>query len=184
MKYVALLLALAACGDDVQPISYTNPSAGKLRLVERSHTGSSITLDFVVGDAPPVGYSTGFDLPLDTTKVTLADFVPGSALDPGPAPLAARAVIGHDAPLAGMLVVAQSQKATQATTDATLAPGSVLLSFELAVAGGATPGGVFDGTAKDFALPSGGLLDRTGNAVVQPSEVAIGKLVVNAALAQ
>jgi hypothetical protein len=38
---------------------------------------------------------------------------------------------------------------------------------------------VFDGTAAGFVLPSGGMRDRTGSAVVEPADVAIGKLVVN-----
>ena len=178
MKYALLLVALAACGDDIQPIRYTNPTSGKLRLVEKSHTGTAIALDFVVGDQPLTGFATGFDLPLDTARVSLVDFTPGSALDAGPEPIAARAVIGREQPLAGMLVVAQSQKATAHPSDASLAPGTVLLSLVLAVNQGADPGVVFDGTAKSFVLPSGGLVDRGGTAVVQPSEVAIGKRVL------
>ena len=36
---------------------------------------------------PLTGYSVGFDLPLDDTKVTLGAFTPGTALDPGSAPV-------------------------------------------------------------------------------------------------
>jgi hypothetical protein len=37
---------------------------------------------------------------------------------------------------------------------------------------------VFDGTAAGYALPSGGLRNRAGTAVVSAGQVAIGKLEV------
>lgn len=182
MKRLVLVLVaclLAACGDNTAPISYTNPHGGKLQLVEKARNGNAMTLALVVGDASLTGFSAGFDLPLDTTRVKLTSFTPGTALDPGPAPLAAKGVIGDEAPLAGVLVVGISQKATAHPSDAQLPSGAELLELELTRIDGAASGTVFDGTASDFVLPSGGLMDRMGNQVVAPSDVAIGKLVVN-----
>jgi len=180
VKRLALFLAMAACGDNDAAITYANPSSGQLRLVRnRATAGTTIVLDFVVGDMPLAGYSTGFDLPLAPGEVTLTQFTPGSALDPGSAPIAALASIPTAGPLANYLVTAQSQKATTAATDAMLPPGAVLFTVQLEVAAGASPGIVFDGTAKDFALASGGLRDKAGNTVVDPTNVAIGKLVIH-----
>ena len=108
------LAMLAACGDNIPgpPIAYTDPSGGVLRLVkDRTTTAHTVVLDLIVGDQPLTGFSAGFDLPLDTTKVTLIAFTPGTALDPGPAPLAAQGVMPSSGPLAGMLVTGQSEKA-------------------------------------------------------------------------
>jgi hypothetical protein len=180
VKRIALVLALAACGDNDVPITYANPSGGQLRLVKNSASaGTTVVLDFIVGDQPLVGYSTGFDLPLRPGQVTLTQFTPGSALDPGSAPIAALASIPTEGPLANNLVAAQSQKASAAPSDAMLAPGAVLFTMQLDVAAAASSGVVFDGRAKDFTLPSGGLRDKAGNTVVDPTNVAIGTLVVH-----
>jgi hypothetical protein len=83
-----------------------------------------------------------------------------------------------------MLVAAQSQKAAGTgaiATDTELAPKTVLFTLRLERLPGAAPGIVFDGTAADFVLPSGGLRDRAGLTVVDPSGVAIGKLEVHEA---
>lgn len=162
---------------------YTDPSSGALRLVRdpAGLGGNAVTLRLVVGDQPLTGYATGFDLPLDTTKVVLGAFTPGAALAPGEPPLAARAVIPKQGPLAGMLVTALSQKASgpgAVATDAVLGPGSVLYSIELDLAPAASDGVVFDGTATGFALPSGGLRNRTSTVVVSAGQVGIGKLEV------
>lgn len=174
-------LALAACGDD-PPLDYTNPEGGALRLVKNKATGStSVVLDLIVGDQPLTGYATGFNLPLAPDRVTLAELTPGTALDAGSAPAAARAVVPATGPLAGMLVAAQSQKAAgtgAVATDTELAPKTVLFTLRLDLVEGAASGIVFDGTAADFVLPSGGLRDRAGLTVVSPSDVAIGKLEV------
>ena len=180
----ACALALAACGGDDPPLEYSNPEGGALRLVKNKATSSkSVVLDLIVGDQPLTGYATGFDLPLAPDRVTLAAFTPGTALDPGSAPTAAHAVVPTSGPLAGMLVAAQSQKAAgtgAVATDTELAPKTVLFTVQLDLVPGATPGIVFDGTAPDFVLPSGGLRDRAGLTVVEASGVAIGKLEVHA----
>lgn len=164
-------------------LTYTDPPAGgKLRLVKNAaSTSTQAVLDFVVGATAQTGYSTGFNLPLDTTKVTLSSLVPGTALSAGTATTAAKAVIPASGPLRGVLVAAQSQKAAgtgSVVGDTTLAAGAVLFTIKLDMGPGATtaPGVVFDGTAGGFVLPSGGLRDHLGANVVLPTEVSIGKL--------
>lgn len=190
---IAALAITSGCGgnpggnhDDASPpggpqLVYTDPAGGALRLIRdpASHDADAIDLALVVGAQPLAGYAAGFDLPLDANRVALAAFTPGTALDPGSAPVAAQAVIPTRGPLAGVLVAAQSHKAAGAgavTSDTALPPGTALFTLRLAIAAGATTGVVFDGTAAGFALPSGGLRDRAGNAVVAASQVAIGKL--------
>jgi len=178
-------LAWGGCGDNLEappPIVYTDPGAGKLRLIkDEQTTRTEIVLDLVVGDAPLTGYSAGFDLPLDASKVGFGGFTPGTALPAGTAPIAAMGTIPRTGPMKDMLVTGQSQKASgdgAVTTDTTLAPGAVLYTIRLDLLDGASIGVVFDGTASDFVLPSGGLRDRAGNAVVDAKDVAIGKLEV------
>lgn len=183
MKHLLMvLLACGACGDNIgSPLSYTDPSGGKLRLVRggASKSTKSIVLDLVVGDAPLTGYSVGFDLPLDDTRVTLASFTPATGLDPGSDPVAAKATLPKQGPLAHDLVTALSQKAAgtgAVATDTQVAAGTKLYSIELQLVAHAPSGIVFDGTASDFVLPSGGMRDRLGNTVVDAKDVAIGKL--------
>lgn len=186
-RTLVLLAMLAACGDNNGgPITYANPHAGgKLRLVTSATQPASNTeviLDLVVGDEPLTGYSVGFNLPLDHTRVRLAGFVPGTALDPGVSPAAALARQPVDGPLADMLVTGLSQKASgdgAVATDAALAPKAVLYTIHLQLVGGGSDGVIFDGTAPDFHLPSGGLRDRAGTTVVDAIDVAIGKLEVH-----
>jgi len=140
-----------------------------------------VKLDLVVGDTALTGYSVGFDLPLDDTRVVLGGLTPLTALDPGTDPVAAKATLPQKGPLAHMLVVGLSQKADgtgAVATDTELKPGAKLLTIELDLVQNAEKGVVFDGTASGFVLPSGGLRDRAGNAVVAPADVAIGKLEV------
>lgn len=190
MRPLLFLLALvtaAACGDnDDSPLHYSNPpDGGKLRLVhskQKPTSSEQVILDLVVGDQPLTGYSVGFDLPADHRLVRLVDFVPGTALDPGSSPPAAKAAQPIAGPLADTLVTGLSQKASgpgAVATDTTVAPGSVLYTIRLQLVTGADDGVVFDGTDPEFHLPSGGMRDRTGTTVVEPSEVAIGKLEVN-----
>jgi hypothetical protein len=176
-------LLLAACGDDLKapgPLVYTDPSGGLLKLVkDPASTGTRMVLDLVVGDQALTGYATGFDLPVAPGVVTLGPFTPGTALNPGSAPAAAGAALADKGPLASTLVVALSQKAQgtgAVTTDAQLAPGTVLLKVELDVVPGAPLGVVFDGTAAGFHLPSGGLRNKAGMTVVDETKVSIGKL--------
>ena len=179
---VVVSLGLAACGDNERPpIDYTDPKGGVLRLVKNNHetTADEIVLDLVVGSQPVTGYSVGFDLPIPGHQVQLTGFEPGHALEAGKTPVAARAVIPSSGPLANILVTGQSQKAAgegAVATDTVLAPKSVLYTIHLARVPGAAVGVVFDGTASDFVLPSGGLRDRAGTTVVEAKDVAIGKL--------
>lgn len=167
-------------GGGTPGLTYSDPGAGALRLIKNPRaTLTAMVLDLVVGDAALTGYATGFDLPLDTSKVKLGAFTPGTGLDPGSAPAAAGATMPSDGPLRGMLVVGLSQKAagTGAVADDTaLPPGTVLFTVELDAVEPLQRGVVFDGTASGFALPSGGLRNKAGTAVVDPGQVQIGKL--------
>jgi hypothetical protein len=192
---VAALALGASCGGSGQgpgngsnpppalQLVYTDPAAGALRLIHdpAGTSGQAVSLSLVVGEQPLSGYAAGFDLPLDTTRVMLGSFTPGTGLDPGQPPRAAQAVIPTQGPLAGMLVTVQSQKASGAgavTSDAALAPGTVLFTVRLELASGATAGVVFDGSSAGFTLPSGGLRNRAGTTVVEAGQVGIGKLEV------
>jgi len=186
-KIAVGLAAACGCGGGNQPqigteLVYTDPGAGALRLIHEPGTaGAAVVLAFVVGDQPLSGYATGFDLPLAPSKVALRGFTPGTGLDPGLPPLAAQAVISTQGPLAGMLVAAQSQKASGAgavSGDTALAPHTVLFTVRLELVAGATTGAVFDGAVPDFALPSGGLRNLAGTAVVSAGQVGIGTLEV------
>lgn len=185
MRSVVLATVLCACGGDHTgpPITYTDPATGALRLIRdpASSAATAVVLDLVVGDQPLTGYSVGFNLPLDDTAVTFMGFTPGTALSAGTSPVAALGQLSATGPLAHQLVVAQSQKASGAgaiAADTTLAPGSVLFSFELDLAHGAPGGVIFDGTSRNFVLASGGMRDRAGTTVVEAKDVAIGRLEV------
>jgi hypothetical protein len=161
---------------------YTDPTGGKLRLVKNSaSTATEAVLDLVVGSDAQTGYTAGFDLPLDDSKVKLNGMTPGTALNAGSAPAAAKAVLPASGPLKGVLVAGQSQKASgtgAVAGDTALAAGAVLFSVKLDLLDNAAPGVVFDGSASGFTLKSGGLLGKTGNAVVAPTDVKMGKLEV------
>ena len=178
---LVLGLGLAACGDnDRPPLAYTDPHGGALRLIANpASTSTELVLDLVVGDQPLTGYAVGFDLPVAPRAIALTAFAPGRALDPGRAPIAAKGALPTTGPLANVLVTGQSQKAAgdgAIATDTVLAPGTALYTIRLAKVAGAAHGVVFDGTASEFVLPSGGLRDRAGATVVAAKDVAIGKL--------
>lgn len=182
-SWMIAALVLAACGDNHKAaLRYDDPPpGGALRLVKTAaSTDAAVVLDFVVGEQPLVGYSTGLDLPLDATKVRLGDFTVGTALDPGSAPAAMGAEIPLQGPLANNLVVAVSQKATgggAVATDAVLAPRALLFEVRLdRIDPPNFAGVIFDGLDPEFRLPSGGLRDRAGLTVVAEPDVAIGKL--------
>jgi hypothetical protein len=80
-----------------------------------------------------------------------------------------------------MLVAAQGQKASGAgavASDTALAPNTVLYTLRLELTSRAMTGVVFDGSAAGFVLPSGGLRNRAGTAVVEASQVGVGTLEV------
>jgi len=176
-----IVLLGAACGDNERPMfDYSNPpKGGALRLVKsktKPKAETEVVLDLVVGDQPLTGYSVGFNLPLTPGALRLTELVPGTALDPGSAPIAARGVVPSTGPLANHLVTGLAQKAA---ADATLPAGAVLYTVHLELLGSAPDGVIVDGTATDFLLPSGGMRDRAGTTVVEAKDVAIGKLEVN-----
>ena len=179
------ILSAAACGDNEDgKLVYSNPPSGtgKLRLVKVGQTKDDVTLALVVGNEALTGYSAGFNLPVGHGLVRLAEFTPGKALDPGSSPPAAHGAQPINGPLADNLVTAISQKATgtgSIETDTALPPKTVLYTLRLTVASTEADGVVFDGTAADFHLPSGGMRDRSGTTVVEPADVAIGKLEIH-----
>jgi len=185
---LTILASTPACGDNEGgPFEYSNPpKGGALRLIKskktKAHSENEVVLDLVVGDQPLTGYSVGFNLPLGNRLVTLVEFIPGKALDPGSSPPAAQAMLPLEGPLANTLVTGLSQKASgdgAVATDATLAPGSVLYTMRLQMISYAADGVVVDGTDPSFVLPSGGMRDRGGTTVVEAKDVAIGKLEIH-----
>ena len=177
-RLVWIIAVVAACGDNTKigPLVYSpSRKVGKLNLVaDDASTGTKAVFDLVVGDEPLTGFSTGFDLPIDPSKVTVGPFTPGTAL-PSQGSAAGGAAIGSDGPLANQLAVALSQKATASPTDTVLAPGTKLLTIELDVVEPLVGGLVFDGST----LTSAGLRDRSGTTVVDTPDVSIGKLNVD-----
>lgn len=179
------VLSLAACGDNNEgKITYSNPASdtGKLRLVRTGATKQDVTLALIVGKEPLTGYSAGLNLPVGRDLARLAEFTPGKALDPGTSPIAAQAAQPSEGPLADHIVTAISQKAAGTgaiETDTTLPPGTVLYTMRIEAAPNALEGVVFDGTAADWRLPSGGMRDRSGTTVVEAVDVAIGKLEIH-----
>lgn len=182
---ILVTMLAAACGDNNEgKITYANPASGtgKLRLVRTAATEDDVTLALVVGNEALTGYSAGLNLPVGHDKVRLVEFTPGKALNPGTSPVAAHSAQPLSGPLADHVVTAISQKASgtgAVETDTTLPPNTVLYTMRLTVAGNAEEGVVFDGTAADFHLPSGGMRDRSGTTVVEATDVAIGKLEIH-----
>lgn len=164
---------------------YTDPSGtAKLRLVkDAASTSSTIVLDLVATQTL-AGYSVGFDLPLDASRVQLAGgLVAGKAgstpLNPGTNPPAQKAALPTSGPLAGVLVSGLSQKASgngAVLNDASITTGAVLYQVQLQLKPGGRAGVVFDGLT---SLPSGfraALRDRQGNEVASASDFAVGRL--------
>ena len=161
------------------------PAGGKVRLEKNpASTPTLAVLDLVVGDAPLNGFGVGMNLPLDAAKVALAaqdGFVPGSALPPGSAPVAARALLPTAGPLAGVLVSGQSQKSAGAgavPADSSLPAGTLLYTLRLAVVPGAPTGVVFDGKALGPRFRAA-LRDKPGNDVAGQADFRIGRLMNN-----
>ena len=170
-----------------RPSVYTNPAAGTLRLVRNSASSDTTSvLDFIAVEAPKASvYAAGFNLPLDVAKVALdvaKPFVlPATlALDPGSPPRAASAALPSSGPLANNLVTVLSQKAAGAgaiATDTAVTAGAVLYTVTLNLLAESAPGVVFDGTTA-ATVTSGGMLNKVGEAIVQPKDIGIGKLEV------
>jgi hypothetical protein len=161
-------------------LAYLPPSSGKIQLVrDPSSTATTIVLDLTT-TVPLTGFSVGFNLPLDATRVRLSSpaFLAGSALPAGASPPAAGIALPTSGPLTGVLVAAQSQKGSgngAAPADSAVPVGAVLFTVRLDAAPDAGSGVVFDGAALGQAF-SAGFRDRSGNDVVQASEFGIGRL--------
>lgn len=162
---------------------YTESSSpAKVRLVRSpTSTARTIVLD-LVADQPLTGYSVGLNLPVDPERVALGatPLVPGAALDPGVAPMAAKAVLPASGLLQGVVVSGLTQKAAGAgavPADATIPAGATLYTLRLDMKDSALLGVVFDGAALGPKFRAT-LRDRQGTEVAGQSEFGIGKLEV------
>ena len=133
-------------------------------------------------NASVTGYSVGMNLPFDLAKVSpgATPMAPGTALDPGQAPQAFKAVARPTGPLANLLVSGLSQKAAGAgaqAADKVLNPGDVLYTLRIEQKAGAATGVVFDGASPEARFRAA-LRNKAGDDVVTQADFAIGKLEV------
>lgn len=168
----------------VHGLVYTDPPAGtgKVRLVRNPGSGGAVVLLDLVAAAPLAGWAVGMNLPVDFTRVSpgAALMAAGTALDPGQAPQAFKAVAPSSGPLAGLLVSGLSQKAAGAGAkgaDKALAAGDVLYTLRLEQKAGAQPGVVLDGQSLGPRFRAA-LRNKAGDDVATQAEFAIGKLEV------
>jgi hypothetical protein len=162
---------------------YVDPIAtGQLALVRNpASTDTTVVLDLMALE-DLVGYSVGMNLPLDVSLVQAPAEVltPGLALPAGTSPVAAYGKLPTSGPLANVLTVGQSQKASGAGAvleDSIVPAGSVLYTVRLSLKPGAITGVVFDGAAlgaKYRAL----MRDKLGTDVVSSDGFSIGRLEV------
>jgi hypothetical protein len=163
MAYTTYTLTAKGVGGDVSqalPISvvaqpgttlvYTTPvvTTQALRIVaDPCGACTSITLKLVATAAMPANGLRGvaLNVPLDSTKVTLAGFAAPWVTDANPA---AKAVIGNG-PLKDVLVLGAALKGTGTAPalDAPLAVGAELAHVVLALAQPAVKGVIFDGAS-------------------------------------
>jgi hypothetical protein len=177
---LAVALALGAGCSNPSGLVYSDPEGGKIRLVgDASSTSSTIVLKLVAAQRLS-GYSVGFNLALDATKVQPNSnlIAVGDALNPGGAPQAFRAVIPTAGTLASALTTALSQKASGAGAvplDANISAGQTFFTIRLDAVPGAKSGVVFNGSSPGGKF-SAALINKAGDDVVHPSEFGIGKL--------
>jgi hypothetical protein len=166
-------------GQPLKGLVYVDPpTGGKLALVRGAGADEEVIRLDLVAREELTAYSVGFNLPLDATRVKLRDFIPGTALPPGALPAAAGALIPGQGPLAGVLVVAQTQKANASgavLNDSKIGKGQVLLSVRLERVAGAAPGLVFDGATPGPKF-RGLLRSKLGTDVIKSQELVIGRL--------
>jgi len=170
-----------AAGVRVHGLVYTDPSqpgaAVKLVLNASGSSAHAVQLDLVANRAVPKGFAVGMNLPADATKVVLhpAPLLDGDVFDPGAPPKAEAIRL-----TAGVLYSGLSQKAAGAgggKTDVAVAAGGTYYSIRLALAAGATPGTVFDGSAPMRGFRAA-VRDLLGDDTVSQRDFAIGKLEV------
>ncbi len=183
----AVTVAVSGPAPGTRALSYrdpTVPAGAVLALVQDpSSTPSLLVLRLVTTRAVAAG-GLALTLPLDVTRAVLdasaaGDASPGfsvsvGAIDPGPPPLAAKAVLGAGL-LAGSLVLGLAAKARSAggTPDVQLAAGTELCRVRLVPAPSSQPGVVFPlaGAPARAVLTH---LPRDPNAL--PSPIAVGTL--------
>jgi hypothetical protein len=167
---------------DVVAMTYTDPptATGKIRLVRNAASTATTTVLDLVAAVDLAGYAVGFNLPVDTTRVSAGSdlLTPGTGLQLGSPPLAATAAIGSVESINGVLTSGVSQKAAGAgavPTDSAVAAGQVFYTLKLSAGASHSAGVVFDG-ATPGAQFHAALRDRLGEDVVKSAEFAIGKL--------
>ena len=75
---------------------------GKLRLVKNAASTPTLLVLDLVAEVALTGYSVGFNLPADSTRLKLAatnGFTPGTALPAGTSPIAAAAMLPSAGPM-------------------------------------------------------------------------------------
>jgi hypothetical protein len=176
----------------VHGLVYTAPDTGKVRLVANAAKSNAqiIQLDLVASErltvssffGGPGPFSTGMNLPLDTTRVGAGSplFTPGQALPAGTGVPAAAGVLGND----HVLYTAVSRKRTVnpadgsnpvAIQDTQVNAGDVFYSVKLKLTQNGAPGTVFDG-AQPMAAFRAAVRDQFGDDFVGQSDFGIGKL--------
>jgi hypothetical protein len=167
-------------------LTYVDPAFGskKLALVRNPASTDSIVVLDLVALVDLTGYSVGFNLPLDGSKVQASPalMTPGTALNPGTGVLAAAAALPSAGPLQGVLTSAQSQKAAGAgavASDTLVPAGSVLYTLRLNTHPAAGGGVVFDGSSiASNPKFRAAFRDRQGNDVAGAADLAVGQLAV------
>jgi hypothetical protein len=166
-------------------LAYTDPAAGRLRLLRNpASTSTRLVLDLVAAEEL-TGYGAGFNLPLDATKVRLpaqGALTAGAILSVGSGVPAVAVALPGSGPLAGVLTSGISQKAAgsgSVASDTAIPAGSVLYQVALELAPGAEPGVVFDGASLGNRF-KGLLRNKLGDDVVGSSDFGIGRLEVAA----
>ncbi len=163
---------------------YTAPAAGgKVRLVANAASTPEVAVLDLVTSVPLTAFSAGMNLPLDLTRARAdaTSLVPGSALPPGTAPIAAGAALLATGPLKGVLVSVQTQKAAgngATPSDSAVAAGAVLYTLRLHLRGSAATGAVFDGTSLPAAFRAA-VRNKAGTNQAGSTDFLIGKLSVS-----
>jgi len=163
---------------DVRGLVYISPSTitAALALVPDTAVSNAGHLVLnLVAVAPLTGYSAGFNIPADSTRVTVMQIAKGNSLNPGNAPAAIAAALPGTGPLANVLTSGVSQKAAGAGSvagNATVAVGQILYTLVLRPTS-TVPGTVFDGSLPGVRAA---VRDSDGIEVLTQADFAIGRL--------
>jgi hypothetical protein len=136
-------------------------------------TPAALVLIVLAARDVPGAAGLAIDIPVDATRVALQSFAVGSAIDPGPAPLAAKVAMGTGS-LSNRIVIGLARKAASpgVVQDSAIAANTELCRFTLVPAQGARAGVVIPAgsSAQGFL----GHLPRDPAAA--PAKMAVGEL--------